>query len=152
MKTWGLVAIAVLLMSFSSCEREKAVEPKVVNSDDVKQVLGNWRLVQPASGFAPTLAIDVDQYSGGTASGIYSLKLTGKAAVNSYFTSARLINWQTGSVEVENIGTTKMGGSGEAMQFEQLYYANLKAVTRYELTDKNQLRFYYDGGVLVYEK
>ena len=155
MKTWLLAAMAAILMSFSGCERENVIESdnqKAIDPDSVKQVLGNWKLVQPASNFATTLTVEVDQYSGGTASGIYSFRLSGKAAVNTYFTSARLPNWATGSVEVDGVSTTKVGGSKEAMQFEQTYYANLKAVTRYELTDKNQLKLYNDGGVLIYEK
>jgi heat shock protein HslJ len=57
------------------------------------------------------------------------------------------------SLTISNVGSTKIGGSVEEMQFEQTYYANLKAVTRYEIT--NKLRLYYEGtqpGVLVYEK
>ena len=138
-----------MLASLLGCRQEKPVEP---NADAVQQVLGSWKLVQPASNFALTLNVDVDQYSGGTASGIYALKLTGKAAVNSYFTSARLIDWSTGHIEVAEVGTTQLAGSAEAMQVELTYYTNLKAVSRYELTDKNRLRLYHSGGLLVYEK
>ncbi|WP_420149810.1 META domain-containing protein [Spirosoma sp.] len=146
MKTWLLLPV-LLLMAFSGCERGRAIEPV-----DVKQVLGNWRLVQPVSTYETTLAVEVDQYSGGTASGVHSLKFTGRAAVNTYFTSARLINWATGTVDVSSVGSTKVAGSAEAMQFEQTYYANLKAVNRYELTDEKRLKLFYEGGVLVYEK
>lgn len=148
MRTW---LVAAMLIFLSGCERADDTAVKL-NLDSPQQLLGNWRLVQPVSTFATTLDVAVDQLSGGTASGIYSLHLSGKAAVNSYVTSARLINWATGEVEVESVSTTKVLGSATAILFEQTYYANLKAVNRYELTDKNQLKLYNDGGVLVYEK
>jgi heat shock protein HslJ len=145
MRIWLILALAFLAFG---CERTDYPA-----STDSQQVLGNWRLVEPTSKFSTTLTIEVDQPSGGTISGIYSLKLTGKAAVNTYMATARLLNSETGSLDVDYAGSTKIGGSVEEMQFEKTYSANLDAVNRYEITDK--LRLYYEhaeSGVLVYEK
>ena len=151
MRTWFLFATVVVLLSFSGCGREND-KAQDLNPDNTRQLVGNWQLTQPASTTVTLLTVDIDQLSGGTASGIYSLKLSGSAPVNTYITTAKLINWATGSIEVTGITSTKKAGTAEAMRFEQMYYANLQAVNRYELTGTDKLSLYYPGGVLLYKK
>ncbi|GAB3944467.1 hypothetical protein GCM10028805_12030 [Spirosoma harenae] len=150
MKTSVIAVIAFILMLSFGCQRESE---NVIAPTNTQALLGEWRMLEPTATFTTSLTITVDKPSGGTISGIYSFNFAGKAAVNMYMTSARLLDSSTGSINVDSgVATTKVGGSKEEMQFEQTYYANLGTTTKYELTDQNKLRLYYDGGVLVYVK
>ncbi|MBN8823982.1 MULTISPECIES: META domain-containing protein [unclassified Spirosoma] len=150
MKT-GIIAILAMMLCFG-CEQAQD-SPSTIT--DPQQLLGDWRLINPASSFKTTLSVGIDQPSGGTVSGIYSLKFTGDAAVNTYITTALLVNSATGSIDVSAITTTKVAGSPDAMLFEQSYYTKLKAATRYELTSPNTLRLYSGSSTsdrLIFEK
>ena len=148
MKTWLLIGLTTLLMSFSGCERGEATQP--VNIDGLA---GDWKLVEPGS-FDVTLVIEpVVQTWEKLPLQIFNL--SGKSAVNTYNSTLSYKDRSKPEITVSEIGATKMAGSSEAMQFEQIYFASLKAVNRYELTSNNHLRLYYDGaqtGTLVYEK
>lgn len=148
MKTWLLISVATLLMSFSGCDREAAVEP--VNVD---QLLGSWKLVEPGS-YDVTLVIEPIVQTWEKLP-VQLFGLSGKSAVNTYNSSLYYTDRSKPAITISAIGATKMAGSSNAMQFEQAYFANLKAVNRYKLTSKNKLRLYYDStqtGMLVYEK
>ncbi|GAB4031494.1 META domain-containing protein [Spirosoma gilvum] len=147
----GIVAALVMMLCFA-CEQ---AQNGPLTTTDTQQLLGNWRLISPSSSFKTTLSIDIDKPSGGTISGIYSLKFTGGAAVNTYMTTALLVNSATGSIDVDAISTTKMAGSPDAMLFEQSYYTNLKAANKYELTNTNTLRLFFRRSpteVMIFEK
>ncbi|CAN5317201.1 hypothetical protein BH09BAC4_BH09BAC4_02430 [soil metagenome] len=148
MKTGLLIGIATFLMSFSGCEREEAVQPVNIN-----ELIGEWKLVEPGS-FNVTLVIDPVAQTLQLPS-VPRLNLSGKSSVNTYNSSLSYKDNKPSEITISEISATKMAGSSEAMQFEQAYFANLKAVNRYELTSNNRLRLYYDGaqtGTLVYEK
>lgn len=150
MKT-GILALLAVALCFACQQSQDGPAPIT----DPQQLLGDWRLIQPASAFTTTLSVGVEQLSGGTVSGIYSLKFTGGAPVNTYITTAQLINSATGSIDVGAITTTKVAGSPAAMLFEQSYYTKLKAATRYELTNTQKLRLYSGSlasDVLIFEK
>lgn len=133
-------------MVLQSCEREDpALSPKIA------QLVGTWRLLEPASMYDVTLVFALD--SANPPNDVTPFKANGKSAVNTYnaFLSAAL----DGLMIVTNLGSTKIGGSPEATRFEQTYFENLQAVVRYELTNTNRLRLFYGGaksGVLVYER
>ncbi|GAB4042579.1 META domain-containing protein [Spirosoma jeollabukense] len=148
MKTGLLVGIVTLLMSFSGCEREEVVQPVNIN-----ELIGEWKLVEPGS-FNVTLVIDPVAQTLQLPS-VPRLNLSGKSLVNTYNSSLSYKDNKPSEITISEISATQMAGSSEAMQFEQTYFANLKAVNRYELTSNNRLRLYYDGaqtGTLVYEK
>ncbi|WP_080059722.1 META domain-containing protein [Spirosoma aerolatum] len=150
MKT-GILAVLITMVCLA-CEQAPN-SPSTIT--DPQLLVGDWRLIKPVSSFKTTLSVGIDQPSGGTISGIYSLKFTGDAAVNTYVTTALLVNSATGSIDVKAISTTKMAGSPDAMLFEQNYYTKLKAATRYELTSPNTLRLYSGSStsdVLIFEK
>ena len=139
MKTWLLIGLTTLLMSFSGCERGEATQP--VNVDGLA---GDWKLVEPGSFVQTWEKLPLQIFN-----------LSGKSAVNTYNSTLSYKDRSKPEITVSEIGATKMAGSSEAMQFEQIYFASLKAVNRYELTSNNHLRLYYDGtqtGTLVYEK
>ena len=145
MKTWLLLLTAVLLMSFSGCERENDMKPA-----DIDALTGKWQLIEPGM-YKVTLIIEPIAQNDMMLP-LRIRALSGESAVNLYNTSLTYKAQDQSEITIDSISSTKRGGSAEAMQFEQTYYTNLKAVNRYELTDKSRLRFYYDGGVLVYEK
>jgi heat shock protein HslJ len=148
MKTWLLIGLVTLLLSFSGCERKEAAQP--VNVDEL---VGNWKLVEPGS-FDVTLVIEPVIQTWEKLP-VQILDLSGKSAVNTYNSSLSYKDRSKPEITISAIGATKIAGSPDEMQFEQTYFANLKAVTRYELTSNDRLRLYYDGaqtGTLVYEK
>ena len=141
------VAIAVLALLFlTRCGTDE--EPVVALQ--VKPLIGTWRLIQPDSTYGVTLELVVDPNN--PPIDITPFDATGKSAVNTY--KARLFAAADGKASVDNVSSTKMGGSPQALQFEQTYLTSLQSVVRYEVTTQNQLRLYYgnaqSSGVLVY--
>ncbi|WP_083882535.1 META domain-containing protein [Fibrisoma limi] len=135
------------LMSFTGCDREELLNPT-----NPTQLTGTWRLIAPTSPYAITLQLAVN-VSASTIPGVMPFDVTGQSAVNNYF--ALLTTSANGDVSIGGIGATKKAGPAEAMQFEQTYFSNLSAITRYELTNQNRLRLYYgENGtkVLIYER
>lgn len=144
----GLIAYLLVFTALSGCNRENAVEP--VN---VSELNGTWRLVQPASQYNPTLVLERQNLP--TITTIQAFKVSGRLAVNTHSAQLLIPRVTSHDVSVEEITSTYVGGSAEAMQFEKTYLANLRAVTRFELTNQNRLWLYYNGtpsGKLVYEK
>lgn len=151
MKTLILLFFAIGLMSFSGCEREN----ESVIPPDATKLIGDWKLIEPASTYNVTLTFATDSASNFP----FTLRLSGESSVNYYFGefqyNAGGLADPRSQVVIDNIGSTKRGGPAEALQFEQTYYNNLKAVNRYELTTDDRLRLYYGGersGVLVYQR
>ncbi|MBD2752182.1 META domain-containing protein [Spirosoma validum] len=148
MKALLLMAALFASTGFSGCEREKPVEPTPTS---VQDLVGTWTLVEP-NAYKVTLVIDPIPQTTQLPSPLPTFNLSGESAVNQYNSVLTYQASNQSQIAISPIGSTKKAGPSEAMQFEQTYYTNLKAVNRYELTNQNRLRFYYDGGVLVYEK
>ncbi|GAB3546726.1 META domain-containing protein [Spirosoma fluminis] len=152
MKTQFLLCVAALLMSLSGCERTEDASPKSASPD---QLPGTWYLIEPQSPYRVRLTLEKDSVS----TMPFSLRISGEASVNLYF---GVMNYNAGGladpssqIAIRELGATLRGGSSEAMQFEQAYFAALKSANRYELTGQNRLRLHYGGeqtGILVYER
>ncbi|MFD2573987.1 META domain-containing protein [Spirosoma soli] len=143
----SLLLITTLLYSFS-CERNEEVVPA-----DTQQLVGSWKLLEPGA-FNVTLVVEPVVQTWERLPD-KAFNLSGESAVNIYSSRISYEAPDQRTISIAPIISTKRGGPSEAMQFEQLYFANLMAVNRYELTGSNQLRLYYGGdqpGVLVYEK
>lgn len=143
------VLVAFLLLSASTCQPGETV----ISPVDVEQIAGSWKLIKPL-GYDVTLVIERG-FQTWEREPDKVFKLSGKSSVNLYTSSLSYENRNDSRVTVGTIGSTKMAGPPEAMQFEQSYYTSLQAVTRYELTNQNRLRLYYgtsESGVLEYEK
>ncbi|GAB3546721.1 META domain-containing protein [Spirosoma fluminis] len=141
-----VAALVVLLAVLQGCSTD---EPVV--AQQVQPLIGKWQLVEPDSTFEATLDLVVDPNNPPV--DITPFNATGKLAVNTY--KARLFASADGKSSVDRISHTEVGGTTQAMQFEQVYLANLGAVVRYEVTAQQQLRLYHGGtkpGVLVYKK
>lgn len=153
MRTFFLLVAS--LLTLAACEPD---ETSV--SAQPEQLVGKWRLVEPASKYAVTLEFTLDP-QGSPLAGFIAFRLNGKAPVNGY--GGRALFSEGPSIESGPLGTgnisdlisTMIAGSAEANQFEQTYLANLQDVKRYEFTSKNRLRLHYAGmqpEVLVYER
>ena len=149
MKTLLLMAVAVFTLG--GCQPDETTVPA-----QPEQLVGEWQLVEPASPYQVTLKLGQDSASAFP----FTYRLSGECAVNLYYGAFRynnsggLINPES-RVGIFDLSATKRSGTPEAMQFEQIYFAGLRAVNRYELTNRNRLRLYYEGaqsGVLVYKK
>lgn len=147
MKLLLIAAIVFASTGFSSCEREKPVEPSPTKA---QELIGTWTLVEPNT-YKVTLVIDPTAQTMQLPS-LPTFNLSGESAVNQYNSVLTYQASDPSQIAISPIGSTKRAGSTEAMQFEQTYYTNLKAVNRYKLINQNRLTFYYDGGVLVYQK
>ncbi len=145
MRTWSLFVTVVALLLCIGCNREETVKPA-----NAQALLEAWKLIEP-SAYKVTLVIEPGAQTLQLPS-VPRFNLSGESSVNQYKSSFSYQAPAQPEIIVTSISTTEKAGSTEAMQFEQTYYANLRAVNRFELTDKNQLRFYYPSGVLVYEK
>lgn len=141
------VAITLIL---GACRPDETIAPA-----SAEQLAGEWRLVEPASSVGVTLRLTRQMPLATEFTAAIRFQVDGQSTVNRYLSGLAISNATSRSVSVEPINSTKMAGAPEAMQFEQTYFANLKNVNRYELTNTNRLRLYYEGakpGVLVYEK
>ena len=144
MKHTLIAAFMVLLMA--QCSQEKReVAPNIA------KLVGTWKLVEPDSAYAVTLALALD--TANPPNDIVHFKANGKSAINTYngFLSAAV----DGLMVVTSVGSTKMGGSPDALTAEQAYLTNLRNVVRYELPTDSRLRLYYGGqksGVLTYSR
>src|SRR4051812_39514771 len=128
------IAFLLLLLLTSQCSQEEAiVAPKIAN------LIGTWRLVQPDSSYAVTLKFAYD--TANPPHDITPFLANGKSSVNTY--TLRLFATLDGVMVAENLASTNVTGTPEAMTFEQAYFTNLKAAVRYELTTNDQLRLYH---------
>ncbi|GAB4031497.1 META domain-containing protein [Spirosoma gilvum] len=137
-----LLLIAVTVQCKSS---ESKLAPKIAG------LIGTWKLIEPDSTYGVTLVFTLD--TAHPPQDITSFKASGRSAVNAY--SLNLFAAIDGMMMADQVSSTDMAGTPAAMQFEQSYLKNLKAVARYELLTDHQLRLYHGGDqprVLVYEK
>lgn len=150
-----LFLIVVALFTLAACQPDETVVPA-----QPEQLVGEWQLLEPSSGYLVTLRFTSDP-RGACVVGYAGFQLSGKTSVNGYTTQAcfsegpSIDSGPLGSGGISGISSTKMAGTPEAMQFEQTYLGNLGNVKRYEFTSKNRLRLHYEGaqpGVLVYKK
>lgn len=141
------VSLVLLLLTLTThCGKKDAVVAPAVAALE-----GTWRLIEPDSTYRVTLQFAYDTRN--PPQDITPFNANGKAAINDY--TLRLFATVDGTLSAENLGSTKVGGSVEAMKFEQLYFDKLTTAARYELITQTRLRLYHGGkqpGVLVYEK
>lgn len=139
------VVLLLAVLTTHCGKRDSVVAPTIAALE------GTWRLIEPDSTYRVTLQFAYDTRN--PPQDITPFTASGKAAINDY--NLRLFATVDGTLSAENLGSTKVGGSAQAMQFEQLYFDNLTTAARYELPTQTRLRLYHGGkqpGVLVYEK
>ncbi|WP_461082405.1 META domain-containing protein [Spirosoma flavus] len=140
-----LLLSLISLLTLTQCSKKNDdLSPKIAT------LLGNWQLVDPTSAYEVNLNFTLDEKN--PPNDVTPLFGGGRSPVNEY--SARFFATIDGMMVVDPISSTKVGGEPAAMQFEQAYYTNLKAVVRYELT-ADQLKLTYGGdkpGELVYKR
>ncbi|WP_338873987.1 hypothetical protein WBJ53_31990 [Spirosoma sp. SC4-14] len=136
----------LVLTIFAGCkQRNQEVAPVLAN------LIGTWQLVQPDSSYAVTLEFAYDTKN--PPIDITPFLASGKSAINDY--TARIFATIDGTMQVSELGTTKLGGTPEAIQFEQNYYEKLNSIVRFESPTQTTLNLYHGGttpGMLVYKK
>ncbi|RRA98553.1 META domain-containing protein [Larkinella rosea] len=146
-----LTLVSAILFMAASCNRQSSSD-STIKPLSATNAAGAYKLVQPASNYEVTLLVTPDS-ANTEAQNRIAYQISGRSSVNQYF-GAIIGTTASDQVQVSAIGSTKMAGPPEAMQFEAAYFKKLQAVKRYELTD-SQLRLFVEGetpGVLVYEK
>lgn len=144
MKHIAIAAFAILLLTRCSPDRRE-VPPSVA------KLVGAWQLTGPDSSYAVTLRLALNPAN--PPKDITHFEASGQSAVNSYnaFLSAAV----DGLMVVTSVNATERGGPLPAMQAEQTYFTNLRAVVRYDMPSDNQLRLYFGGvkpGVLAFRR
>ncbi|WP_207506025.1 META domain-containing protein [Telluribacter humicola] len=83
------------------------------------------------------------------------LMLSGRSSVNHYF-AAYQADASKNKLNIADLGSTRMAGSPEAMQFEQRYFELLKNAASYEIKDGGQTLIIMTNGLsstgLYYER
>ncbi|RYC68294.1 MULTISPECIES: META domain-containing protein [Spirosoma] len=144
MKSLLLLSLTWLLIG--ACQRGEHVLP-----ENVAQLVGTWQLREPASPYPVTLQLALD--TANPPDDVTPFLTSGKSAVNTY--SGRMSAALDGMMIVTRLSTTEMAGSTDAMQFEDVYFKNLKSVVRFDITSTNRLRLYFgtpQPGVLEFDK
>ncbi|RYF62746.1 MAG: hypothetical protein EOO39_29755, partial [Cytophagaceae bacterium] len=115
------IAFLLLLLLTSQCSQKEAiVAPKIAT------LIGTWKLVQPDSTYDVTLEFAYD--SANPPHDITPFLANGKASVNTY--TLRLFATLDGVLVADNLASTNVAGTPDAMAFEQTYFTNLKAAVR----------------------
>ena len=141
----AFVALLLVLLLAQCRDEEVVLSPKITN------LIGTWRLAQSDSAYAVTLKFAYDEAN--PPHDVTPFLVNGMSSVNDY--NIRFFAAIDGMMTTSNLSSTKKGGSTAAMQFEQTYFDNLRAVVRYELPTYNQLRLYHGGTephVLLYDR
>lgn len=158
MKRFFLIGLVLLL--FGSCREEDSILPA-----DPQGLLGNWVLISPQTGYTITLQIKPNP-------NIYtynippypSFMVSGKGPVNQY--SSVLSYAPDGTkpddrqIRIEpGFTSTMIAETAEQAAAAGNYLGSLVTVRRYELTQRGQLRFYYNPPyrttaptVLIYQR
>ena len=144
------------LLLVAGCSKPK--EEEVIPAASASVLAGNWLLIEPASAYTVTLEItDIKSVFNEN----YGVRLSGQSSVNQYsgtgsFSQRPSIeSGPTGTGSVGVLASTKIGGPPAAMQFEDTYFARLRAVNFAGLVGTNRLHLRYGGtspGVLVYKR
>lgn len=141
----ALITLLTLTI-FAGCkQRDQEVAPLLAN------LIGTWQLVEPASSYAITLKFAFD--TNNPPIDITPYLASGKSPVNDY--TARMFATIDGTMQISELGSSKLGGAPEALQFEQDYYEKLKSVVRFESPTETKLYLYYGGiapGKLIFQK
>src|SRR5919202_2952424 len=106
MRFIAIAALVVLSAVIQGCGHD---EPVV--AQQVKPLIGMWRLVQPDSTYGTTLQLVVDPNNPPV--DITPFNATGKLAVNTY--KARLFAAADGKSNVDMVSSTEVGGTAQAM-------------------------------------
>ena len=144
MKHIAIAAFAILLMT--QCSPDKREVPPTIG-----KLVGTWQLTGPDSSYAVTLRLALNPAN--PPKDITHFEASGQSAINSYnaFLSAAV----DGLMVVTSVNATERGGPLVAMQVEQTYFTNLRAVVRYDVPTDNRLRLYFGGdkpGVLTFRR
>lgn len=146
MKTIMLTLLTLLTITFTACD--PVVEPESeFKTSGMSAIAGRWKLVEPASAYSVYLEITPDSVQGSVSP--TKFRLNGKSAVNLYSGVLELTGGD--KLTLSALGSTKMAGPQEAMQFELAYFNKLQAVSRYEQSG-NQLILFSGTSRLVYER
>ena len=159
MKNTRLPLIAFVwlgLLVVAGCSQPEKYE--ITPAADAGAIVGNWVLIEPASSYTVTLQITKKE---SFLAEMYAVQLTGQSSVNQYFGTGSfserptMCSGLTGTGSASALASTKMGGTPAAMQFEDTYFARLRAVSFAGLIGKDRLHLRYVGtspGVLVYKR
>ncbi|WP_128547290.1 META domain-containing protein [Larkinella soli] len=144
-----LALITGLFLMAAGCDRgsDSTVQPV-----SIETIAGKYRLAEPASKFEVTLEISPDS-AGTEVKNAVAYRIGGRSSVNHYF-GALTGSKTSDQVTISAIGSTKMAGPADAMQFEFDYFEKLRAVKRFEMAG-NRLRLIAEGekpGILTFEK
>ncbi|AUD05631.1 META domain-containing protein [Spirosoma pollinicola] len=141
-----LTVFLLILFLASQCrQKESVVAPQIA------KLIGTWQLAEPDSAYATTLRFAYD--TANPPHDVTPFKASGKTAVNDY--TVNMFATLDGMLSADELVSSKVAGSAEAMAFELAYFTNLKAVVRYEITSDNQLHLIHGGAqphLLVYKR
>jgi len=120
-----------------------ACSKEIVEADSMKvsalrqsELLGQWKFKSYADGKTPAFDVTLEIKD---EEGKYTFN--GRSSVNLYFISPEIDDSKK-TISIDVVGSTKIAGTLEAIQFEMAYYENLRNIERFELKDKNTLIFH----------
>lgn len=133
------IAITLIINSLliMACGKEnvEAAHPNL-SALSTSGLLGQWKFKGYADGKVPTYDVTLefkDEEGKNT--------LNGRSSVNFYFASFE-VDESKKTMTLSVLGSTKIAGTPEALQFEMVYYERLKNISHYELKSNNTLSLY----------
>ena len=138
------LGLAICLMMGAACQPE-SVDANAVKSERTAaaDLIGSWKFRH--FGDTTEYPYEVTLEFKGEADEAGGLKLSGRSSVNHYFATYQADASQK-KLNLANLGSTRMAGSPDAMQFEQRYFEFLKNAASYQLKDAGQTLVITTGG------
>lgn len=139
-----ILSFALLSTTMSGCSKEATEEmfsTSGLKADalTVSELIGSWKF----KGYSDNkkvpyeVTLEFKNERGDNA----LPQLSGRSAVN-FYTASYEPNAEKKTIKISVLGSTKMAGPPEAMEFELVYYTRLAKMMSYDFKDKNTLVIY----------
>ncbi|HEV7347568.1 META domain-containing protein [Telluribacter sp.] len=136
------VMLAVLMGI--ACQPEKVDALKSERTSATAELTGTWKFKH--FGDKAEYPYEVTLEFKGVPDENGKLMLSGRSSVNYYF-AAYQADASNNTLAVADLGSTRMGGSPEAMQFEQRYFELLKNAATYQIKDSGETLVILSNGL-----
>jgi hypothetical protein len=137
------IIILMLLGITSSCTKKDGLSPFSFSDQNSQIPLGRYQLMfyEDVNEVPYEIILEVK----GPANPEGDYLINGRSVVNFYFSTTRIEATQK-AFAVNSLGSTKIGGNREELEFESDYFERLSAVQQFELKSEGKNLILYPGG------
>ena len=141
-----IIFLTSTIFLMSNCSKQESILPNT-NANDIHSPFGKWKFASYADGKKIDSVITLELSAEKNQENLYPIN--GKSIVNFYFAYIS-VNETSKEIKISTLGSTKMAGSPQNMQFESAYFEKLSKVNKYELSN-NQLILYLSDDKMFFD-